>query len=126
MCHGFSFNLKLIFFVCCQVFFSCFTGKNIAAIAEIATVRIIVLVPPDNVEIMGSFAKQKLAIKLIITNPAITLFFFAGGTIIAINIPNNATLSAPTILSGKIFPAITPIAVPIDQPGIAKAMAPYV
>ena len=38
-------------------------------------------------EIKGSFAKARLAAIEIITSPAITLFFFAGGIIIARNIP---------------------------------------
>lgn len=92
--------------------------------AEITTVKRIVRVPSDKSDNSGSLEKQKLVTKLIITKPEITLFFFAGGMIMAINIPNNATLKAPTILAGSIFPAITPMAVPIDHPGIARSMAP--
>ena len=41
----------------------------------------------------------------------------AGGIMIAINIPYNATLSALTIRSGRIFPDTTPRKVPSVQPG---------
>ena len=91
-----------------------------------ATVNIIVLVPSDKSDRTGSLAKQKLHIKLTATKPAITLFSLAGGIIMAINIPNKATLRAATTLPGKIFHAITPMAVPIDHPGIARTIAPYV
>ena len=59
-----------------------------------ATVNIIVLVPSDKSDRTGSLAKQKLHIKLTATKPAITLFSLAGGIIMAINIPNKATLRA--------------------------------
>ena len=62
-------------------------GKRIAAVSEITTVSIITRIPEDTDEIIGSLEKARLADIEMITRAAITLFFFAGGIIIARNIP---------------------------------------
>ena len=103
--------------------FSFGIGNNIAA-DDISTVNMIVLVPLDIPERYGNVANIKLAIKLNITKKNIILFFLAGGIIIAINIPYNATLSALNISVDRIFPAAIPAAVPVAHPGIAIATAP--
>ena len=66
----------------------------------------------------------ELAVKLITTRTPTILFFFAGGMIIAKNIPYKETLSAPTTISGNIFPTMIPRAVPVHQLGSARAMTP--
>lgn len=63
------------------MFSSGFIGKKIAARAEMSTVRMIVRVPSDSSDNSGNLEKQKLAAKLIITNPPIILFFLEGGII---------------------------------------------
>ena len=52
--------------------------------------------------------KRKLAAMEIKTMVPMILLSCAGGIMIAINIPYNATLSALTIRSGRIFPDTTP------------------
>ena len=54
---------------------------------EIKTVSMIVLFPEDKFFIAGITLKAKLAKKLTATNRAMTLSFFAGGIIMAMNIP---------------------------------------
>ena len=63
------------------------TGNKNAVVADIAIVKIIVRVPADRYEIIGSREAAKLAVKQTKTKPAITLFLYAGGIIIAKNIP---------------------------------------
>ena len=66
---------------------SSFTGKSMAANREIATVRIITLKPDGIVFKTGKTEKAKLKTNADIMQPATTLFCFAGGIIIAKNIP---------------------------------------
>jgi len=89
-------------------------------------VRIIVLVPSEREENTDSFDVMKLRAKLRRTNAPTTRLFLEGGIIMARNIPKRASLRALTTLSGRRFPAITPIAVPTDQEGRAMANAPYI
>ena len=62
-------------------------GKSRAAARENTTVSIITRIPEDTDEIIGSLEKARLAAIEMITSAAITLLFYAGGIIIARNIP---------------------------------------
>ena len=72
----------------------------------------------------GIFDTMKLTRKLMITTPPTTLFVLEAGIMIAMNIPYSATLKALTTDAGSTLPATIPMAVPIDHPGSATAMAP--
>ena len=63
------------------------TGFKYASTAEISTVRIIVLFPPESSLIHGRTENPQLRAKLTATAAAIVMFFFVGGMIIAMNIP---------------------------------------
>ena len=106
--------------------FSSLIGKRIAAISDIATVSMIILVPDAMPESKDAYVNIKLAVMEIITSSAMILFCLAGGMMIARNIPYNPTLKALTILAGRAFPRITPRQVPITQPGEATDAIPYV
>ena len=66
----------------------------------------------------------KLIKKLAITTQPTALSSLEAGTMIATNMPYNATLNALTMAVGRIFPAMMPKAVPKDQLGIAMSIAP--
>ena len=100
------------------------TGNSTAAAAEMATVKIMVRVPPDNAEMPGRYSQVKLSTKLMTTSAATMRFLRAGGMMIAKNIPYSATLSALTTRSGSALPAIMPSAVPMAQAGAASRIAP--
>ena len=55
---------------------------------------------------------------------ASVLFFFAGGTMMAMNMQYSATESATSTRAGRMFPAMAPSRVPMVQPGIATAICP--
>ena len=92
--------------------------------AAMATVRMMVLVPPDRSLISGRWAQAKLAMKLMATSAPIMRLSLAGGIMTQMNMPKSATLRALTAATGRRLPAITPRAVPTDQPGRATLMAP--
>ena len=94
--------------------------------AEITTVKRIVRVPSDKSDNSGSLEKQKLVTKLIITKPEITLFFFAGGMMMAMNMAYRAIPIAPFAISGRIPEVQAPRKVPADQPRYGKVINPYI
>ena len=118
--------MKVLFYSILSVFLgiSSLLGNNMAAPADISTVRMIVLVPSDISFTKGIYVATKLAIKQNTTRPHTTLSFLACGIITAKNIPYRATLKALTKRSGSRLPAITPSAVPIDQNGMVVVIAP--
>ncbi len=95
-----------------------------AAAREIATVTIITLIPWGMDFKTGATENTRLNIAEIMMTPATTLFSFAGGIIIAKNIPYSPTPRALTSLKGRIFPIITPKKVPKAHPGIDTLIAP--
>lgn len=94
--------------------------------AEMTMVKIIILVPADKLLIYGNLANNKLITKLMMMETKMVVFCFAGGTMMARNIPYNATENALTICIGNEFPAIMPNDVPNAQSGMATVRAPYV
>ena len=96
----------------------------IAATRDMTTVRMIVLTPDDIPLNAGIREAAVLSTKHEITVTAIVRLCTAGGTMIAINIPNSATLSAETANGGITSPTMTPRAVPTDHPGSATDIAP--
>ena len=72
----------------------------------------------------GRYANAQLATIASSTTPAITRLFFAGGTMIARNMPYRPTLSALTTFAGSTLPSATPKYVPSDQPGSAMVITP--
>ena len=103
---------------------SSFIGKKNAAEADMAIVRMIVLVPEEIPEKIEALLAIKLKAKLMPISPIMILFLRAGGKIIAKNIPYRATLNALTTLIGRMLPAIIPAAVPNAQAGDATTIAP--
>jgi hypothetical protein len=83
-----------------------------------------VRVPSDSRETRGRRLKAKLATKHTGISPAMILFFRAGGTMTARNMPNRATLRALTARAGISSPATQPRAVPSAQQGDATSTAP--
>ena len=57
-------------------------------------------------------------------SPAMTLFFLAGGMIMARNMPYRPTFGALTTFEGRTFPLRTPRQVPSAQPGAAVRITP--
>ena len=80
--------------------------------------------PSEREAMPGRQPQAKLRAKLSITSTATTLFFRAGGMIMARNMPYRATLRALTTRTGSRLPAMMPSAVPMAQAGAASAMAP--
>ena len=79
------------------------------------TVRTIVRVPELQLFIIGVIVHNPLSAALIRTAYKMFLSFFDGGIMMAINIPYSDMLSAVTTLSGKMFPAVIPMAHPDAQ-----------
>lgn len=80
--------------------------------------------PGDTVRITGSMLISQLAAIEQTTSAATARFLRVLGTIIAINMPYRATLSASTTSAGSTLPNSTPSAVPAHQPGMAADIAP--
>ena len=83
-------------------------GKSSAAAPAIAMVRRMVMVPLEMEVKSGSLAAAKLAAKLKAMHAARIRLLFAGGIIMARNMPYKATLSALTIRTGRTLPATMP------------------
>ena len=97
-----------------------------AHIPAINTVKIIILKPDEISLRTGVISKSRLDIIDAIISPRITLFFLAGGMIIAINIPYKATPNALKTLAGRMLPDSAPRNVPKVHPGTATQIAPNV
>lgn len=96
-------------------FESSFIGLIHAARQEKIIVRIIVRVPDVQLLIIGIIVNNPLHRALTSMTHNMFLSFFAGGMIMAINMPYNDTLSAVTTLSGRMLPAVIPMAHPDAQ-----------
>ena len=88
---------------------------------EITIVRMIVDVLSEN-GVKRDIRNDEMKDRMI--SMQIGLEVFAGGMMMARNMPNKATDKADTILAGRMVPITMPNAVPIAQQGDAKLMAP--
>ena len=79
--------------------------------------------PEEIVRRTGAAVKTQLAAMESATRQPMKRLCFAGGMMMARNIPYRATLSALIALAGRILPTTTPSTVPRHQPETETAVA---
>ena len=95
---------------------SSFIGATSANSTLAATAQIIIAKPLGTFESTGINLNAQLRAIAVKMQSRVGRLFFAGGTIIAINIPYIAIQRAETSIPGRIFPATAPRRVPRLQP----------